>query len=208
MANGQTEAAPAAAAPSPGDRFTPWYFPLAMSMFLLLWYSVDYNHPLFFLRWLPIALIVTVVLLVRAILYGLRRQGRRLASIAAAPFLAWAILATLGHMGFDPHWVHIQLQKRAYLEQIAHCDCGPDGLRFKTFDWGGTGDLFEKIDYTLVYDESHEIAFPVDKRTAAWKQRAGSAARWQSEEDDGFPTDVRALEGHFYLVTFVSPRFL
>jgi hypothetical protein len=176
MANGKTEAAPTAAQ-SRSDQFTPWYFLLVMSIFLLFWYSADYNLPLLLL-WLPIALIGTVVLLVQAILCCLRRQGRRLASIAAAPFLAWAILASLAHMGFDSHWVRFQLQKWAYLEQIARCDCGPDGLRFKTFDWGDTGELVSpNIFYTLVYDESDEIVLSADKRTAAWKRKVGSGYR-------------------------------
>jgi len=76
------------------------------------------------------------------------------------------------------------------------------------FDWGGTGDLFEKIDYTLVYDESDEITLPTDRRTVAWKRGAGSAARWEPYREGGVSIDVKALEGHFYLVTFISPRFL
>jgi hypothetical protein len=202
MADGQTEATPDAQ--SPRDQFTAWYFVLVISAFLLFWYSAEYNLPLVLLL-LPIALIVTVVLLVQAILCCVRRQGRRLASIAAAPFLAWAILASLNRMGFDLHWVHLQLQKVAYLEQIAQCDCGSDGLRFKTFDWGGTGGLSSpNIFYTLLYDESDEIALPADTRTAAWNKRVGSWAHWQPvrpTRDDYHSIDLRALEGHFYLVT-------
>jgi hypothetical protein len=101
---------------SPSDGFTPSYLLLVTLVFLLFWYSVDYNLPLVLL-WLFIALIVTTVLLVQAILCCLRQQGRRLASVAAAPFLAWALLSSLSHMGIDPHWIRLQPQKRAHLEQ-------------------------------------------------------------------------------------------
>jgi len=126
LANGQTEAA-LAAAHSPRDRFTASYFLLVMSVFLLFWYSALYELFLVLLG-LFIALIVAVVLLAQAILCCRRRQGRRLTSITAAPFPAWAILASLSRLGFDPHWLHLQLHKRAYLDEIARCECGPNGL--------------------------------------------------------------------------------
>jgi hypothetical protein len=110
-------------------------------------------------------------------------------------------------MGFDSHWVRFQLQKWAYLEHIARCGCGPDGLRFKTFDWGGTGGLVSpNFFYTLVYDESDEIALSADKRTAAWKRKVGSGIGSQlysilEPEDERHSINVKLIERHFYLVT-------
>jgi hypothetical protein len=192
------------------DRFTPSYFLLVTFVFLLFWWGNELDRIFHLYVLLPPvlffpALIVTVAVLVGAIRASLRRRWRRLASIVAAPPLAWALLASLSHMGFGPDWVHLQLQKRTYLEQIARCECGPVGLRFKTFDWGGTGGVaVANTDYTLIYDESDEIALPADTRTAGWNRKAGSWARWQPGPVAGdayHSFDLRALRGHFYLVT-------
>src|SRR5258707_7019817 len=128
MTDAKTEAAPAVGH-SPSDRFTPSYLLLVMLVFLLFWYGNEldriFNLYLFLLLVLLIpALIVAVALLVGGIRAGLRRQWRRLASIVAAPPLAWALFASLSHTGISPEWVRFQLAKGSYLEQIARRDVG------------------------------------------------------------------------------------
>jgi hypothetical protein len=95
------------------------------------------------------------------------------------------------------------------LEQIARSERGPDDLRFKVFDWGSVGGVSvgERF-YTLVYDESDEIALPSDERTTAWKQRVGPGTGSQlysilQPKDEHHSTNVKLVEGHFYLVTEV-----
>jgi hypothetical protein len=156
-------------------------------------------------------LIVSVALLVGGILACLRRHWLRLASIVAAPPLALALLAWLSLMGVSPAWVHLQLHKRAHLDKIA-CECGPNGLRLKVPDWGGMEELWRG----LIYDESDEIAYPANQRTADWKERVASRRREDSsrlldgyysicEPEDGCHSiNVKLVEGHLYLVTEVQ----
>jgi hypothetical protein len=213
MTDGKTEAAPAAGH-SPSDRFTPWYLPLVMFVFLLFWCGNEldriFNLYLFILPVLFIpCLIVTVALFVGGLRAGLRRHWRRLASVVAAPPLAWAFFASLNHTGISPEWLRFQLAKGPYLEQITRSERGSDGLRFKVFNWGsaggvGVGERF----YTLVYDESDGIALPADERTTTWKQRVGPGTGSQlysilQPEDEHHSTKVKLVEGHFYLVTEV-----
>jgi hypothetical protein len=132
-----------------------------------------------------------------------------LASIVAAPPLAWALFVSLSHTGISPEWLRFQLAKESYLEQVARSERGPDGLRFKVFDWGSVGGVaVPNFFYTLVYDESDEIALPANERTMAWKQRVGSGIGSQlysilQPENERHSTKVQLLEGHFYLVTEV-----
>jgi hypothetical protein len=86
-------------------------------------------------------LIVAVAVLVGGIRACLQRRWRRMASIVAAPPLVLALFTWLDHMGMSPEWAHLQLHKRAYLEKIGLCQCGPTGLRFKVLDWGGFEEL-------------------------------------------------------------------
>jgi hypothetical protein len=185
-----------------------------MLVTLLFWYGNELDRIFhLYVLLLPVlfipALIVTVALLVGGILACVRRHWRRLASIVAAPPLAWALFAWLSQMGVSPDWVHFQLQKSAYLEQVARCECGPNGLRFKVFDWGGTGGVaVANIFYSLVYDESDEIALPAGEWTTAWKRRVGPGTGSQlysilQPEDEHHSTNVKLVEGHFYLVTEV-----
>jgi hypothetical protein len=157
-------------------------------------------------------LMVTVALFVGGILACLRRRWRRLASIVAA----LALFIWLDHLGVSPEWLHLQLHKRSYLGQIALCECGRTGLRFKVLEWGE----FEEFGQGLVYDESDEIAFPADQQSVAWKQRVQSG--FGSEDYDSILKDgyysiiepvnkchsiaVKLVEGHFYFLTSVSWR--
>lgn len=199
MSDPCTKAVPAASGRA--DRFTAEYFLLVMSALLLLWYSLVYNLSAL-LPSLLFAHLTAAAMLAEIAVCCLRRRWRGLSSVLAAPVLAFALVVPLDRMGLDLHWAHLQLQKPAYLGEIARCDCGSPGRRFKTFDWS-TGAAVPDVFYTLVYDESDEIARPAATRTVAWSRQAGPLADLEPMSDlaSGHAVDLRMLEGHFYLVT-------
>jgi hypothetical protein len=67
-----------------------------------------------------------------------------------------------------------------------------------SFDWGVTGFLLAPTNYSLVYDESGEIALPDEERSRDWRDRVYTQERW---DEDHCVTSARHLIGHYYSVT-------
>jgi hypothetical protein len=193
------------------DRFTGSYTVWAALLFLLFTglHELDRIFNLYLLV-VPLVLVPTAVAFI-AFLVAFARNGikwrwRRLVSLVAAPFAAWALLSLVAWAGLTPQRIRFEWGRSFYAEEVARMPAG-EGARFKTWDWGGTGGVaVANIFYTLVYDESGEIALPLSRRSEAWKRRVGASTPMFSEPLEGTPVvTVEKLTGHFYMVTVVYP---
>ncbi|MGN6285598.1 MAG: hypothetical protein ACTHM2_10660 [Afipia sp.] len=135
------------------------------------------------------------------------RRWRRAVSAIVAPMIAYGLIQLVLYLGFTPGWIRFELGKQHYLAEVEKLPRGSEP-RFKVFNWGQTGGAaVVNIFFTLVFDESDEIAFPPEKRSSAWSHRMtefcpGTAMCSILKPDS--PTHHVAIEkvsGHFYLVT-------
>jgi hypothetical protein len=158
--------------------------------------------PLLLLPALAIAIYWGVALIRNIVL----RRWRRVASVLAAPVMAYVMFAGAWAAGISSEWIRFEIGKSYYIDQVARLpDTGEP--RFKTFDWGGTGGAaVTNIMYTLIFDESDEIALAPEARSKEWRQRAGKMCPGTMmcsilNPPEGFSVTVKRIEGHFYLVT-------
>jgi hypothetical protein len=152
------------------------------------------------------ALAITIYWSVALIRNIVLRRWRRVASVLTAPVMAYIIFAGAGAAGIDSKWIRFEIGKHYYLDQIVKLPVTGEP-RFKMFDWRQTGGVaVTNFIYTLIFDESDEIALAPDERSKEWQQRAGKMCPGTImcvvvNPREGMSVTVRRIEGHFYLVT-------
>jgi hypothetical protein len=199
------------AGPAIQDRFTGSYTAWAALLFLFFVGTGELDRIFnLYLFVVPLVLVPTAVAFI-AFLVALARNGikwrwRRLLSLVAAPFAAWALLWLAAEAGLTPQRIRFEWGRSFYAEEVARISPG-EWPRFKTWDWGGTGGVaVPNIFYTLIYDETDEIALPLSGRSEGWKRRVGASTPMVSEPLEGAPiVTVKKLTGHFYVMTVVYP---
>jgi hypothetical protein len=135
------------------------------------------------------------------------RRWRRAASVIVAPVIAYGLIQLILHLGFTPGWIRFELGRQYYLAEIDKLPRGSEP-RFKVFNWGQTGGAAVVNNFfTLVFDESDEIALPAEKRSSDWSRRARSFCPGSQmcsilqPDPPRHIVDVVKISGHFYLVT-------
>jgi len=134
----------------------------------------------------------------------LGRHWKRVVSILAAPFLAYIFCWMLAEIGIDAQRAHFEIRKPSCLHQIAGLP--NEAPRFKMFYWGDLGFAAALTSYTVIYDESDEIALSSDKWSAEWLRRVGNLCPGTQmctilQPEASHRLEIRQMAEHFYLVT-------
>jgi hypothetical protein len=127
----------------------------------------------------------------------------RCAASKSAPIIVLVIMLWLVTLyvpfGTALHWVRLQVSKPVYLIEIAIMQVPDGALRLKSWDWGETivflGGGFE---YILGYDDSDQISWPAESRSANWGQQAKVVKL--SHNFRRAVGSLEHIEGHFYLI--------
>ena len=187
------------------DRFTPSYglWTTVLLVFLSASEELDMALNLWILI-IPVMLLPTAIILfwflIALGIHLVRRRWRRVASVVLGPAIALACMVTIFRAGFDVTWVRFEATKNRYIRQLQSATMSP---RFSVWRWGEIGGVMSANSfYTLVFDESDNIAKNPQERTAGNKHNPSvlSGAVAESESESGPWLSVRHLEGHFYLV--------
>jgi hypothetical protein len=203
------------------DTYTPWYTIWTGAVFLLAWAGNDLDRIFnLYLLLVPIVglpvLILAASLVISLAVSVFRQRWRRAISIIVAPIVAGSFFVLLGWLGITTELIRLELGKSSYLAQIDALPATDGGPRLKSWDWGQTGGAGVVNDFwTLVYDDSDQIALPASSRSADWLRNADQSARNTYQEAKGYGLSaiihaenggvgdqiiVRHLEGHFYVV--------
>jgi hypothetical protein len=194
------------------DRFTISYSIVVGTLLLLFAYSSELD------RVFNLYLLIVPLLLVPAIAVSIwwsiclignaiKRRWRRVASIVAAPVVAYFFFVALGALGINPDRIRFELNREYYQEQVALLPQTSEP-RFKIFDWGSTGGAaVVNIFHTLIYDESDEIGLSPERRSIDWNRRANALCPGSQMCSILHPdpprhfVNIRSMGAHFYLVT-------
>ena len=195
--------------PARDDKFTSIYALWAGGLFLLCALS-NYLDRIFnlYLLLVPLLLLPTLVvavsLLVSLIGNAVKRRWRRCVSVVAGPLVAASAFVFVGYLGINPDRIRFELTKSYYTKLTVQMPReGADPL-FMRFDWGSTGGAgAANIFHMLVFDESDEVALPLERRSDQWRQRAGTQMPSMLNADERHSIQVKKMGGHFYLITEV-----
>jgi hypothetical protein len=195
------------------DAFTPWYTIWTSAFFLLAWLSTDLDRIFsLYIMLVPVialpGLVLIATLLISFGVNAFKRRWRRALSILAAPIIAAFFFSLLGWLGVTTERIRLEWWKSSYLAEIAALPPSADGIRLKTWDWGETGGAaVANFFWTLVYDESDQIALPPSGWSTEWLQKADKSGgiysvihHTRDDEDYYRRFTVRHLTGHFYVV--------
>ncbi|VIO69028.1 hypothetical protein [Bradyrhizobium ivorense] len=192
------------------DKFSISYFIWVLLIGLLFAFGSDLDR--IFNLWLmlvPIiflpALVVAAFWLAALIRNLWLKRWKRVTSIVVAPIAVCLIFASARMAGISPEFLRFAIWKSHYIEQVEKLP-PTDEPRLATFDWGQTGGAgVANFIYTLVFDESDEIARAPEQRSRAWQDRMNrrcpGTTPCSPSDPAGFSIAVRKLDGHFYLVT-------
>jgi hypothetical protein len=126
------------------------------------------------------------------------RRWRRVASILIGPPVMIGFALLLMSIGLDPTWLRFEMKKPEYLRDLAQRRSHDP--RMAQWHWGDTGlAITASATYTIVFDESGQIALPSEQRSNGWRVRA-DRAEITSLLDPEHLGGVRKLDEHFYLV--------
>jgi hypothetical protein len=199
------------------DRYTPWYTVWTGAFFLLLWADRDldriFNLYILLVPMLAIAALAWAATMVIGLgVNTFKRRWRRVVSIAAAPIIAGAFFLLLGRLGVTTEHIRLELWKSEYLAQVNALPASDDGIRLKTWNWGETGGVaVPNFFWTLVYDESDQIALPPSSWSAEWVQKTGQVGSplysvvHKRRDGKDYYVSVKRLDGHFYVVEELYP---
>jgi hypothetical protein len=199
------------------DRYTPWYTVWTGAFFLLLWLSQDLDRIFNLYIMLVPMLAIPALAWIAALIIGLgvnvfKRRWRRIISIVAAPIIAGSFFLALEPLGVTTQRVRLELWKSDYLAQIDALPASDDGIRLKTWNWGETGGVaVPNFFWTLVYDESDQIAVPPSSWSAEWVQKTGQVGSplysvvHNRRDGKDYYVSIRRLDGHFYVVEELYP---
>ena len=189
------------------DKFTVVYFLWTLVPLLIFAASNQLDRFLnLYLLVVPLvllpAIVVVIALLASLVLNLVKLRWRRVLSVLVGPSVAFAIFVFADHQGLDADRIRFELTKSSYVKQTAQRSREGGEPLLAKFDWGeiggaGAANLF----YTLVFDESDELALPEEQRSEQWKQRVNAKMPSLMRKVEGHHVDVRRMEGHFYLVT-------
>lgn len=191
------------------DRFTFIYALWAGALFLL-YASSDYLDRIFNLYLLLVPLLflptlfVAVGLLASLIGNAVKRRWRRCVSVVAGSLVAVSVFLLAGYLGINLDRIRFEVTKSYYTKLTAQMPRERAEPLFTRFDWGSTGGAgVASIFHTLVFDESDEVALPLERRSDQWKQRAATQMPSILNADERHSIQVRKMDGHFYLITEV-----
>jgi hypothetical protein len=199
------------------DAYTPWYTVWTGAFFLLLWVDRDldriFNLYILLVPLLALAALLWAVPMVIGLgVNAFKRRWRRLISIVAAPIIAWSFFSALGPLGVTTERIRFAWSKSSYLAEVSALPVSDDSIRLKTWNWGETGGVaVPNFFWTLVYDDSDQIALPPSSWSAEWVQKNGQVgSRLYSvvhnrRDDKDYYVTVRRLDGHFYVVEELYP---
>jgi len=209
---------------SKSDAYTPWYAIWTGAFFLWVYvgHDLDRIFNLYMLAGLIFVLsafVLAATLVISLVVNVIRRRWRRTISIITAPIVAGSFFVLLVWLGITPEQVRLDLWKSNYLAQVNALPATDDGPRLITWDWGSTGGVgVVNYFWTLVYDDSDQIALPPASRSAEWYRKADKAFKGASigEPVTTFQDNahlqnytqayydqhisIRHIDGHFYVV--------
>jgi hypothetical protein len=174
------------------DRFLIWPSVFALLFVGLIAGAVETPGPEAFgiIFGLPSLTPVIVIGLLVALVYFLwKRRWRAALTGVIAPTLCVALAFPLARS--PAHYVHLLVTRHTYDAQITLLP-GTLGHRFGSFDWS-TGFAGGPSTF-LIFDESDEIALPIQKHTADPSAEPGF--------EESCADRVQHLQGHYYVCTF------
>jgi heme/copper-type cytochrome/quinol oxidase subunit 2 len=148
-------------------------------------------------------LIVIVFAMVFVTMFGISALVDRRFKRAAAVLLAPVILISPLLLPILPveyaalDLMRLYYNKGTYDSTAAKLAPADRALKVVFFDWGGEGFMLAPTEYSLVYDESGEIALPDEVRSRAWRDRVYPQLHWN---EDQCVISARHLVGHYYSV--------
>ena len=198
--------------PWKADGYTAWYTAWTGALFLLVWLSQDLDRIFnLYIALVPLLAIPAFAWLATMVIglgvNAFRRRWRRVISIVVAPIIAGTFFLALEPLGVTTERIRLELWKSSYLLEVDALPAGDDRIRLKTWNWGkagGPGAAY--FFWTLVYDESDQIALPPSSWSAEWVQKTGQAGSplysivQHMRGGQGYDVSVRHLDAHFYVV--------
>ena len=190
------------------DSFSIGYTALAF-LLILSWAArrellLEFNSELPALLLLLLLSIAALGWCVLLLLNVISRRWKRAISIFVAPCVAYALCWTLAEIGLDAQRAHFEIRKPFYQREISRLPAGVP--RFKLFPWGDLGFAAAITLYSVIYDESDEIALPSDQRSSEWLRRTahlcpGTQLCTILHPEAGHRMETRKMAEHFYVVT-------
>jgi hypothetical protein len=163
------------------------------------------------------ALLLTAIILIFSLLQSIwHLKWRQVASIGFAVFVLYSVPPLLGRFGVPvtSESMRFAVIKSWYLAEIAKSSQASGEPRLKAFPWRASYGLGGGVAVvtTLIYDESDEIALPLEQQSASWMKRYNVPC----EECSSLRTaicdtchdssrTVRKIGPHFYLESLVGP---
>jgi hypothetical protein len=198
----QTSREAANAAREPNDAFLWGYLLFAICCEIILT-ALTYLERvgggallLAFFLFVLIALVMIVGALV-GVVSLVKGRFKRAAALLLAPFVVVSpFLFPIG--GFEYHALDLlrfYYNKSKYDEVIGKLSPAERASKVVFFNWGVTGFLSVSTDYSLVYDETGEVALPDSERSQSWKDRVYPQEHWDEEH---CATSAHHLVGHYY----------
>ena len=188
----------------PDDRFL-WAFPLFALCCEIILTLLTYLERLG-IGWLILAvvlffLVVSIMIVMAgiALVDLVRGRFKRAAALLLAPFVvALPFIFPIWSLQYRTfELVRLYMNKGYYDAVIEKLPPAERASKVVFFDWGATGLMLATTDYSLVYDESGEIALPDEKRSQAWKDRVYPQEHWDAYH---CVTSARHVIGHYYSV--------
>jgi hypothetical protein len=184
------------------DRFL-WRFPLfalgCEITLAVLTYLERLNGDWLILAWVLFVVVVSVVIFVAGfgIVALVRGRFKRAATLLLAPLIIASPfifpLTPFEYRGLD--LLRLYLNKGYYDAVIEKLPAAERASKVVFFDWGATGFMLAPTEYSLVYDESGEIALPHEERSQAWNDRVYPQEHWDVNH---CVASARHLTGHYY----------
>jgi hypothetical protein len=167
----------------------------------IVWYLERLGGGWLILAGVLFVLVVSVMVFVAGIgfLDLVRGRFKRGASLLLAPcIIASPFIFPIWPLeGRAIELIRLYLNKGYYDAVIEKIPPAERASKVVFFDWGATGFMLAPTDYSLVYDESGEIALPDEERSDAWRDKVNSQEHWERHH---CVTSAYHLAGHYYSV--------
>jgi len=151
-------------------------------------------------------ILIVLAMLIMGILALLRGKFKRAVALLLAPFIIAAPLLfpilRYEEVAFD--LIRFNFTKARYATVVDKLPPAERASRILFFSWGKEGlAVTATNEYWLVYDESGEIALPVEERSQSWKERAIKEKGYFSDEN--CLAEAYRLSGHYYSAAVRCP---
>jgi hypothetical protein len=153
-----------------------------------------------------LVLVATLVIAFVGIVALVKGRFKRAAALLLAPFIIASpfLFPTPPYEDVAFDLMRFYLTRAKYDEVIDRLSPTERASRILFFDWGKVGlAVTSTTVYWLVYDESEEIARPVEERSQSWKDRAARERLYFSDEK--CLAEARRLTGHYYSAFMSCP---